>query len=545
MMRSVRDAYLNPILMKYSRRLRRILLWVAGLGLLFALFTSGISRNPPGFSIDESCYTYNAYVLAKTGAGEVGPRFPLFFEVFRDGFAQIYHPVHEYLLAIVFLFFPPTILVARMFSAFGIFSACLLCGLLARRISGRRTIGVIVAAMALVTPWFFEYARLAWETHLVPLLTILYLLSVYRAQGKERWSLVDITLIASALALLTYCYASGRALAPLMAAGLVFLVTTRQRVIDVAKTWLFYGITWFPVFLYSRQHPGALSKRIQEVSYIRLDGRWSDMASHFVKRYLEDQSLTGLLLSGDYHPRHHVQGAGGAIFFATFILAFIGLAIVIACRKSDPWWRFVLYGLAAAVVPGAISVEPFHQSRLLAYPVFLMILTIPALEWLLARPERKSARDLSSSDRTKDVSLEGAQPLGHTVTGENWPRWVRLGLLGLLLALTCVETYRFQTVFRREGPKRLYEFDVPYKEAYDLAVKQPARPIYLEDGKWGPAYIHALWYATLEKRPISQFVRLTAGTKPPAGAIVISSADTCEHCQTIIHPGVYLVYKAL
>jgi hypothetical protein len=129
MMRSVRDAYLNPILMKYSRRLSRILVWVAGLGLLFALFTSGISQNPPGFSIDESCYTYNAYLVAKTGAGEVGPRFPLFFEVFRDGFAQIYHPVHEYLLAIVFLFLPPSILVARMFSALGIFSACLLTGL--------------------------------------------------------------------------------------------------------------------------------------------------------------------------------------------------------------------------------------------------------------------------------------------------------------------------------------------------------------------------------------------------------------------------------
>ena len=178
-----------------SRRLLRVLLWVVGLGLLFALFTSGISRNPPGFSIDESCYAYNAYMVSKTGGGELGPRFPLFFEVFRDSFVQIYHPIHEYLLAIVFLFFPPSILVARMFSAFGIFCTCLLLGLLARRISGRRTIGVIVAAMALATPWFFEYARLAWETHLVPLLTILYLLSVYRAQAKEKWSLLDITLV--------------------------------------------------------------------------------------------------------------------------------------------------------------------------------------------------------------------------------------------------------------------------------------------------------------------------------------------------------------
>ena len=518
---------------------------MVGLGVPFALFTSGISRNPPGFSLDESCYAYNAYILSKTGAGEVGPRFPLFFEVFRDGFAQIYHPVHLYLLAIVFLFLPPSIVVARMFSAFGIFSACLLIGLLAKRISGRRTIAVIVAAMALVTPWFFEYARLAWETHLVPLLTILYLLWVYRAQAKEKWSWLDITLIVSALALLTYCYASGRALAPLMAAGLVFLVTTRQRVIDVAKTWLFYGITWVPLYLYSRQHPGALSKRIHEVSYIRLSGPWSDMASHFLKRFLEDQSLPVLLLTGDYHGRHHVPGAGGAIYFATFILTLIGLIIIIARLRSDPWWRFVLYGLAAAVVPGAISVEPFHQSRMLAYPVFLMLLTVPALEWLLARSEQKSDLGLSSSDRSKDVSLEDAQPLGHAVTGDGWPRSVRLGLLSLLLALTCVETYRFQTVFRREGPKRSFDFDVPYQAAYAAAVKQPARPIYLEDGKWGPAYIQALWYATLERRPTSQFANLKPGTRPPAGAVVISSAEHCQRCETILRSGVYHVYKAL
>ena len=54
-------------------------------------------------------------------------------------------------------------------------------------------------------------------------------------------------------------------------------------------------------------------------------GRKSHPSSEFVRRYLEDQSLTALLMTGDYHPRHHVQGSGGAIFFATFILAMIGL----------------------------------------------------------------------------------------------------------------------------------------------------------------------------------------------------------------------------
>jgi hypothetical protein len=112
------------------------------------------------------------------------------------------------------------------------------------------------------------------------------------------------------------------------------------------------------------------------------------------------------------------------------------------------------------------------------------------------------------------------------------------------LALTAVEAYRFQTVFRRDGPNRAFDFDVTYKAVYDAATKQAARPIYLEDGMWGPGYIHALWYATLEKRPRSEFVHLAPGAKAPAGKIVISSAEGCQGCEIIAHAGVYQAYKS-
>ena len=150
-MRPIRDIYLSLVLMmkNHSRRLRSILLWVAGLALLFALYTSGLSTNPPGFYMDESVTAYNAYLVAHTGAGEFGPRFPLFFEMYRDGFVQYFHPVEEYLLAIVFLFFPPSIHIVRIYDAFVIFAGCVMLGLLATRISGRRTVGVIVTALAL------------------------------------------------------------------------------------------------------------------------------------------------------------------------------------------------------------------------------------------------------------------------------------------------------------------------------------------------------------------------------------------------------------
>jgi hypothetical protein len=372
-----------------------------------------------------------------------------------------------------------------------------------------------------------------------------FLLTVYHVQRKENWNWLEVAMLAATLALVTYCYTSGRLLGPLLALGLLFFATSRQRLVSVIKTGLFYGVTLFPILVFNRSHPGVLTRRLNEISYIKPGVPWGEVASQFVKRYLEDQSLTGLLLTGDYHPRHHVPGSGGALFFATFILALIGLVIIISRRRCDPWWRFVLYGLAVAIVPGAISVEPFHGMRLMAYPVFLLLLTVPALEWLLARDMYKAGLAPSPSYEGGEPLLEDGQLFGPGAAEGAVPRAARLLILCSLLALTAVEAYRFQTIFRREGPKRAFDFDVEYKAAYDAATRQPARPIYLEDGKWGPAYIHALWYATVERRPTSQFVHLAPGAKAPAGKVVISSAESCQACETITRTGVYHVYKSL
>jgi hypothetical protein len=500
----------------WHRRIR-IGLAISGLGILFLLYSLGLSQNPPGFFVDESGLAYNAYLVAHTGAGEFGPHFPLFFQCFSDLFVQTINPAQIYMLAVVFLFLPPSILLARLFSAFFIFAACILLGVLAKRISGRRAIGVIVGATALLTPWLFDMRGLLIEAQFLPFPLALFLLAVFRVHKKEKWNAIDILTVVGSLVLMSYSTIAGRLLAPFFALGLLFFATTRQRFISVVRTCFFFGLTLLPILVFNLSHPGLLTKRFQETSYIRPGVPWNQIASQFIDRYVEDQGLTPLLLNADPLPRHHVPGSGGAFFCATFILAMIGLFVVVSRRGGEPWWRFILYGLVMAIVPGAIGIYQFHASRLLAYPVFLLVLTVPALEWFLARTE---------SSRT-------------------WPRLVRFCLLFLLLALTVVEACRYQAVFRREGPKRTYEFDVPYKAAYDAATRQPVRPIYLEDGKWGPAYIHALWYAVLEKRATSEFVHLKLGASAPPGKIVITSAETCHHCEILMRSGAYQVYKSL
>ena len=517
----------------------RLLLCVAGVVLLFCLYTWGISQNPRGFYLDESATAYDAYLVSRTGAGEFGPRFPILFQQYAVSNPTYINPLTIYLLAIVFRFLPPSIVVARTFAAFWMFAACLLLGVLARRISGQRTIGIIVAATALLTPWFFEIGRLVFDAHLSAFTVVVFLLAAYRLQSKETWNWRDIAIVAGSLAVVTYGYFSGRVLAPLFALGLLFFATTKHRFLGVVKAWLAYTITLVPLILFNRSHPGVITKRLPEVSYIKSGVPWNQIASEFVRRYLEDQSLTTLLMTGDYHPRHHVQGSGGAIFLSTFVLAMIGLWLIIARgRWREPWWRFIIYGLVFSVLPGAITNEPFHQVRLMAYPVFLFMLTIPALELLLARDKLKqSACAISEKSRSGNPNRAAADSHGLS-------RPVRLGFLAILLSTTVAQAIDFQVIYRHEGPERVNEFDTPYKPLYDAAVAQPQRPIYLENGQWGPAYTHAYWYATVEGRPISEFVRLPAGARPPSGAIVLSSNSECQNCQAIQKSGCYLLYRA-
>src|SRR6476469_4385981 len=89
-----------------STRSRKIVTVVAPIVFIYFGFIAGLSTNPPGFYLDESCLAYNGYLIAHTGAGETGSRFPLYFQCYTDSYVQFANPTHVYLLAAMYLFIP-------------------------------------------------------------------------------------------------------------------------------------------------------------------------------------------------------------------------------------------------------------------------------------------------------------------------------------------------------------------------------------------------------------------------------------------------------
>ncbi len=509
----------------------RLAIVLLAIVLAFALYINGLSRNPPGFYVDESGIAYNAFLIAHTGKGEFGQRFPLFFQFYTNGWTEWANPTQIYLLAIPFRFFRPSIHLARIYSAFWVFAACLLLGGLARRISGSRRVAVLVTVMALLTPWLFEVSRLVFETFFYPTAFALFLLSIHNAQAKPKWNWLNVVMVAGTLMLLTYSYTIGRLLGPLLAVGLVLFVTSWKRLFAVVKTWTVYGITLVPLLIFRLKNPEALTQRFYAVSYIKPDSHWREIVGKFFKRYFQDLSVVSLLVQGDGNPRHHVQGAWGSFLIGVFALSIIGLLLVIVRNWRDVWWRFIVFGTLVSIIPGALTADQFHSLRLIAYPVFLLVLAIPGVQFLL-EPRRGLTESFHIHEPLSFLNESRSKFL---------PTSVRRVILIVLLAVTAEQAIYFQKVFRRDGPNRGWVFDADYKEVYDAAVALPNRPIYLIDGS-SPAYVHAYWYAVIEGRNRSQFVHMN-DDPPPYGAIAISSEEHCDNCEVIKKSGEYMVYR--
>ena len=509
--------------------IRNAVLVTAAFGVFFFLYLNGIGKNPAGFYIDEAAISYNAFLISQTGRNEYGELLPAYFRTFPkpDGTFEGYiNPTYVYALAVVNLFVPPSVGLSRTFSSVAVFLACVLLGLLARNMSGNAAMGMIVSFTALLTPWLFELSRLVFETTLYPLALVLFLLAVFHSHQAGKWTWLDCAAVAAGLALATYTYSIGRLLGPLFALGLLFFAANRRTIFAILRIFALYALSLVPAGIFAWMNPGAMTGRYNSLSYLKDEMGLIEKLTAFMAAYLHDIGPENLLITGDPFLRHHVP-ATGMLFAATVLIAAVGIVMSILRSRSDPWYRFLLFGLVVSVIPGALTEPRAHMLRLIAFPIFVFLISVPFLKWLL------------NGGASRDAGTERAKMSGSFVNS----KLLRSSLLIILMTGLAAQAVYFQLEFRERSPGRDYLFDVEYPEVFAEAIASEQRPIYLEDGFWGPAYVHAYYQAAVHNIDPSHFVHLTRRERPPAGSLVLSSNDKCLNCTVIVKRGNFLLYR--
>lgn len=467
--------------------------------LVAVAYFARVGKNPPGFFIDEASIAYNAHTISQHGVDEHGVAFPLYFRAF----GEYKSPLYVYALAALYRFTGPGVFVARLLSAcFGLLTAILL-GLLAFQLTGRRITGLIMFGAAGLTPWLFEVSRLVFEVALLPALLALFLLLLHHTARRDEWRWPNAVGLGLLLGLMIYSYSAGRLLAPLFALGLAFFLS-RQRWRGVALAWAVFGLTLLPLAAFNLRNPGTLGERFKYVTYVKPGDSRSEVVLRFIKNYARDFSPWSWLVAGDPEPRHHLPGMG-SLLAGVVILSLFGLILVLMYHRREAWWRFILYGLAVSAIPASLTLDHFHTLRLITLPIFLLVLLVPAIEFLHANGSR---------------------------------RLLLAALSFLIFAQGAVFQYQFQT-----ASPRVDAFDSYYPQVLDAALTQPERPIYLLD-KTPAAYMYAYWYATLRGLNLNNFQRLAADAPPPPpGSVVISHEFPCTNCAMIIERGQFRVYR--
>jgi 4-amino-4-deoxy-L-arabinose transferase-like glycosyltransferase len=472
--------------------------------LAAGLYFLRVPTDPPGFSIDESSICYNAWTISQTGQDEYGLTWPLFFRAF----GEFKSPTMIYLLAAFFRLAGPSIAGARSLTgACGVVTASLL-GLLAWKMTRRWSVAAVITSTALLTPWLFESSRLVFEVALYPALISLFFLALWGAHGKPRWGWSTVVALAMTLALLTYSYSIGRLLGPLLALGLG-LFGTRERWPGLIKTWISYGLLCAPLLFFHWQNPEALTGRFKALSYLSVDNSAITNAGEFARHYLVNVNPWRWLVTGENNIRDHVEGSG-SLLGASVVLAAAGAVIVLRRHRQNRWWRFVLYALLVSPIPASLTANPFPQLRLIAFPVFFLLLMVPAIEWL-----------------TEPDAF-----------------WIKRVTPATAIVLIAGQGFWFQRLYHQKAPGLWYVFDGRFpRKIMAPALNSEGRPIYLLDEPGKAGYIHALWYGVLAHLGPATFVRLPWGTQPPPSSTILSTEESCRECRLIARALNYIVYS--
>jgi hypothetical protein len=370
-------------------------------------------------------------------------------------------------------------------------------------------VAVATVVLAGTTPWLFELGRVAFEVAMEPLVIVLALLGVERASRLDRWTPATATLVGAALGAITYVYAGGRLLAPLLAVALV-AVATRARWKWIAIAWIVFSVTQIPLIAYTRLHPGAISRRYDATTFVTDDMRPWEIVWRGGVNYLQDLQLWHYVVSGDVKPYAHTPGTS-ALLAASVVLSVTGVIVILRRHRDDAFWRYALGVLLVSPIPAAVTADRFHALRLAPLAVMLVVVAIPTLNAL--REEFARAR------------------------------WARALVVGLV-ALAAAQFAMFVNTYRTDGPLRTGRFEAGIPGLLAQAWTEGGTA-YVDYDDLEPLGL-ARWYALAGGLDESRVVRLSDGGIPPANSIAFGRTQQCDYeCDRIAESGDYWIARVV
>lgn len=244
---------------------------------------------------------------------------------------------------------------------------------LAYRLTRRRDVGLLAAALLAVSSWHVSVSRFSFPAVFDPLLTLTGLWLLLRARDalgaahRGGWAAAG----GVALGLAVQTYHSAR-VAPLLAGVLIAgLGRPIRRASILWPLVLAFAVVVAPLAIYAVRHPRALNDRVGEVFLLRHAARGGEAPLAAF-----DASLGRHLLMfnwrGDENGRHHAPGQ--SLLDGMTGLGFLaGLALLAKEWRSDVS-RFLLGALAMATLPSVLAVDGPHAMRSIGAAAFACVI---------------------------------------------------------------------------------------------------------------------------------------------------------------------------
>jgi 4-amino-4-deoxy-L-arabinose transferase-like glycosyltransferase len=270
----------------------------------------GLEHSPPGFYGDEFRGALHAICIGETGESAYGERWPFFVPGAGGG---LYTPPFLYFSALWAKLFGYSIFSFRAIAAF--FSVLTIIALYGwvRRTAGRE-IAAWSAFVAALSPWSFQFSRIAWDPPLAPAFLMLALWAWSRARALPAGLLAGV-LAAVAM----YAYPPMRVQAPLVFAALFAVELAGRRLRTDAAIGFALGsaVAVLPLLMYTFSgdlNQRGLAEAVFSPEFVR-ENRGADAPIVFILKttlanFAAHFSPGYLFFTGDANARHSTQRIG-------------------------------------------------------------------------------------------------------------------------------------------------------------------------------------------------------------------------------------------